>query len=355
MKIFTVGPVESYPESGQAYKHSFSYFRAEEYSNLVKGNLARLGVYLGAPTQEGVFYLTASGSGAMEAVVTNCIGQNEKALVINGGTFGKRFCEILEYYNIAYEPLSIPFGETLKREMLEEYSDKGFTCMLVNLHETSTGQLYDINLIAEFCRSQDIYLYVDAISTFLADEYNMKAYGIDATIISSQKGLCLSPGLSFIALSERQMDKCRSLSSRPPLYFKFSNYLAEIARGQTPFTPAVGIMYELANMLDKIEREGGLSSWLEGIRQKSTYFRREAKKRNFTYPAYPLSNMLTPLVFTKGNAWSVYQALRDEYGFTVNPCGGSLKNTLLRIGHIGNLCLQDFDALLDALGELERP
>ena len=95
-------------------------------------------------------------------------------------------------------------GETLTREMIDEViGDEEFTGLLVNLDETSIGQLYDIEMLSELCKEKDLVFVVDAISAFLADEVNMDKYGIDAVILSSQKALSLAPGLSVVALSEK--------------------------------------------------------------------------------------------------------------------------------------------------------
>ena len=105
---------------------------------------------------------------------------------------------------------------------------KKYSVFLVNLHETSTGQLYDIELIKKFCQKNDILLVVDAISTFLADDFSMRKNGIDVAIISSQKGLCLSAGLAFVAMSERMTERCRSIEMHGDCYFRFIDYLANM-------------------------------------------------------------------------------------------------------------------------------
>ena len=110
-----------------------------------------------------------------------------------------------------------------------------------------------------------MYLIVDAISTFMADDYEMDKYGIDVTIFSSQKGLCLSPGLSFVALSNRMKDKINECSPKS-MYFDFKLYLRDLPRGQTPFTPATFIMYELEAMLNLVDKMGGKKAWLQNER-----------------------------------------------------------------------------------------
>ena len=296
-----------------------------------------------------MIYLTASGTAAMEAVIENCINSSEKALVINGGTFGKRFCELLEYHNINFTSIDLEWDEVLTEEHLNKFDNKGYTTLFVNLHETSTGQLYNIKILKEFVKRNNLYFIVDAISTFLADNYNMQEFGVDATIISSQKGLCLSAGLSFISFSERMLDKVSENKKSASKYFDFKDYLVNITRGQTPYTPAVFIMYELQDMLNIIKNEGGINARLDFIEKKCNYFRQKAKEIGLKIPSYPLSNMLTPIIFEDINATEIIKILKDEFNIFVNPCGGKLANKVIRVSHIGNTNIEDIDNLINRI------
>lgn len=350
MKLFTIGPVEMYPSTKTIRNKGIVHFRTDEYSTIVKTTLSKLSDMLSNPVKNSLIYLAASGTAAMEAVVENCTTTKDKALVINGGAFGQRFCELLEYHNIPFDSINIKWNETLKKEHLLPYENNNYTILFVNIHETSSGQLYDISMLSEFCKRNNMYLVVDAISSFLADEYDMQKYGIDVTIISSQKGLCLSPGMSFVSFSNRMIEKLNN--NPPPLskYFDFKDYLNNITRGQTPYTPPVCIMYELQDMLELIEKEGGYKKRLENVEKKCKYFRVKAIEAGFKTPDYPLSNMLTPIEFDKSiNAYEVIQILKNKYRIFVNPCGGELANKLLRVSHIGNTSLEDIDDLLEKL------
>ena len=233
---------------------------------------------------------------------------------------------------------------------LKPYENDGFTMLFVNLHETHTGQLYDINMLSEFCKRNNLLLVVDAISTFLADEYNMEKYGIDLTIISSQKGLCLSPGMSFVSFSKRMLEKIeKNQNLTISKYFDFKDYLKNIPRGQTPYTPPVLVMYELQDMLKLIEKEGGLNARLKTVKEKALYFRKKAKEFNLCVPQYPISNALTPLYFEDVNAYKVIQILKNKFRIFVNPCGGDLAENLLRVTHIGNTTIKDIDYLFEKL------
>lgn len=346
MKLFTIGPVELYQSTKEVRLHDFVHFRTDEYSQIVNNCLLKLSNLLGNKTPNSLIYFAASGTAIMEATVENCVGKLDKVLVINGGSFGQRFCELLEYHHKKYDSISLKWNETLTQKHFEPFENNGYTMLFVNLHETHTGQLYDIKMLSDFCKRNNMMLVVDAISTFLADEYDMEKYGIDLTIISSQKGLCLSPGMSFVSFSRRMLDKLETMPLPASKYFDFKDYLKNITRGQTPYTPPVLVMYELQDMLALIEKEGGLNSRLNFVREKAIYFRRKAQKLGLIIPDYPLSYALTPLYFEDVDAYEVIQVLKNKYRIYVNPCGGDLAKNLLRVAHIGNTTIADIDDLL---------
>lgn len=345
MKLFTVGPVNPYQETNQVYKNLFPYFRTEDYGILVQNNLKSLATLLGIEYKNNIIYLTASGTAAMEASIENCFTCQDKLLIINGGSFGHRFCDICAWHNIPFDSVDLPYNEMLTENHLKPYETKSYTALLVNLHETSTGQLYDIKLLSEFCQRKNMLLVVDAISTFLADPYNMTMNHIDLTIFSSQKGLSLSPGLSFVAISKRMLERIYNMPSASTMYFNFKDYLKNIERGQTPYTPAIGIMYELEQILILI-KQVGLDNWLNKIKDKCFYFRNRANELGLTIPnSYPLSNMLTPIMFKDVDAYDIFTELKNKYSIFVNPCGGELATRMFRVSHIGNTRIEDFDDL----------
>lgn len=349
MTFFTVGPVEMYPSTKNILEKGYTYFRTNEFGDMVKSCLEEVAELMGNKTKGSTIYLTASGTGAMDAVVDNCMNFHDKALVINGGSFGHRFCELLKWYNVPFDSIDLEWNEVVCAEDLLPYENKGYTALFVNLDETSSGKLYDIKLLSDFCKRNNMLLIVDAISTFLADEYDMDKFGIDVTIISSQKGLCLSPGISIVSFSQRMIEKLMNNPEPKSYYFNFKDYFRNIDRGQTPFTPAVSIMYELKDMLELIRQAGGKSVWLDKVKEKAVYFRKRALELGLNVPTYPKSNTLTPLYFEEGNASEIVRILRDEYQLYVNPCGGVLADKLFRVAHIGNTNIVDIDNLLDKI------
>lgn len=348
-KMFTIGPVELYPSTKKVRLHNFVYFRTDEFSEIVNDSLIKLSTLLGNSEPQSIIYFAASGTAVMEATVENCVSEKDKVLVINGGSFGHRFCDILRYHKKDYSSINLKWNETLTQKHLDSFENKNYTMLFVNLHETQTGQLYDIKMLSEFCKRNNMMLVVDAISTFLADKYDMERYGIDLTIISSQKGLCLSPGMSFVSFSKRMIKKLEKMPLPPTKYFDFKDYLKNISRGQTPYTPPVLLIYELQDMLNVIHKEGGLEARLSFVKEKAEYFRKRIQQLGIVIPNYPLSYALTPIYFEDVNAYEIFQELKNKYRIFINPCSGDLAKNLIRVAHIGNTTIKDIDYLLEKL------
>ena len=294
MKLFTVGPVQMHKETLAVGGEQLPYFRTSDFSDIMFENERILKSFLDAPADAKTIFLTASGTGAMEAAVINCLNDTDKVLIINGGGFGKRFCEICDIHGIAHDDIELKWDEALTKAHLEPLSQGEYSALLVNAHETSTGQLYDLKMLSAFCKKKDMFFIVDAISSFGADELSMSELGIDACIISSQKAMALSPGISVVVISPRMYEERILTGAVKTLYWDFKSYIDNLTRGQTPFTPAVGILLELNESLKRMEAAG-----IEGMRKNTVelarYFRKELSKAGFDICGYPLSNALTPV------------------------------------------------------------
>ena len=186
---FTVGPVMSSEEVLRIGSGQVPYFRTENFSKIMFENEELIKKFAHAEKDAKTVFITGSGTASMEAVIMNVFSKKDKLLIINGGSFGKRFVELCEIYNIPYTEIVLETGKALKQEMIDKYNGKNYTGFLVNMHETSTGVLYNINMISQFCRKNNIFLVVDAISSFLADEFDMSKLGVGVMITSSQKAL----------------------------------------------------------------------------------------------------------------------------------------------------------------------
>lgn len=355
MLNFSVGPVMAGEDVLAIGAEQVPYFRTEEFSALMKENERLALRFAGAEDGARAVFLTGSGTAGMEAAVMNCLTPEDKALLIDGGSFGHRFAEMLEIHGIPFEAIHPPFGRGVTAEMLAPYAGKGFTAFLVNLDETSTGVLYDIGLIGRFCRENSLFLIVDSISSFLCDPFDMKETGADVMITGSQKALACPPGVSLLVLSRRALARTEEHRT-VTMYLDLKRALKDGERGQTPFTPAVGTLRQIHCRLKAIEAAGGVETEIARIGRLARYFRSRLKETGlpFRIISDSLPNAVTPLS-PEGSvsAYDIFLRLKDEYGIWICPNGGELKDRLFRVGHIGALTEADYDTLISALLDLK--
>ena len=348
---FTVGPVQASERVRKIAKEQIPYFRTPEFSNIMLENEKLIKKFAGAEEDARAVFITGSGTASMEAAIINLFNEKDNVLIVNGGGFGQRFVNICKIHNIKYTEIKIPFGSTLTEEMLSNYENQQYTGFLVNIHETSIGEHYNIDLISDFCKRNNLFLLVDAISSFLADEINMKKSNIGAMITGSQKALSCAPGISIIVLSKEAINRVESNDPKC-LYFDLKEALKNGERGQTPYTPAVGILLQINERLKEIEEKGGEEYEIKRVKDLAEYFREKIKDLPLDTVAPNPSNAVTVLHPHKNNAYEIFTILKDQYKIWVCPNGGDLKDKVFRVGHIGYLQKEDYDELLKALNEL---
>lgn len=353
MLNFTVGPVMLDENVRTIGAEQIPYFRTPEFSEIMLENETLMKKFAKAADDSRVVFITGSGTAAMEAAVMNVFDENDKVLIVNGGSFGHRFVELCEIHDITYEEIRLESGKALKKEQLDTYNDKGFTGFLVNVHETSTGVHYDIDMISDFCRKNGVFLVVDAISSFLADDFDMKKLGVQVMITGSQKALACPPGISVIALSHDAVERVESCKVKC-MYFNLKSALENGERGQTPFTPAVGILRQINVRLKEIGEAGGVEKETMKIAELAQDFREKIKGLPLEIVSESMSNAITPLHPLNVSAYDVFTRLKDEYGIWICPNGGELKDSVFRVGHIGNITKEDNTTLVNAFKDLQN-
>lgn len=353
MLNFTVGPVQASDEICAIGAEQVPYFRTAEFSKIMLESEQLMLKFAHAPIGSRAVFITGSGTASMDASVINTLTRKDKVLIINGGSFGHRFVEICQTYHIPYDEIKLSFGQALTRAHLAPYHDKGYTAFLVNVHETSTGVHYDMDLISQFCHQNNLFLIVDAISSFLADPFDMEAYKVDVMLTGSQKALACPPGVSIMVLSPRALEHVAH-STAACYYLDLKSALKNGERGQTPFTPAVGILRQINARLKAIESTGGAEAEIKKIATLATDFRNKIKKLPFEIVSQSMSNAVTPLHPKNGRAYDIFLALKDQYGIWICPNGGELRDKIFRVGHIGALTPQDNDVLVAAFKDLQK-
>ena len=353
MLNFTVGPVMSSDEVRAIGAEQVPYFRTAEFSAVMLENEKYMLEYAKAPVGSRAVFMTCSSTGSMEAVVMNCFTKEDKVLVINGGSFGQRFVELCEIHEIPHEVLKLEHGKKLTKERLYEYDNQGFTGLLVNVDETSTAVLYDTMMIGAFCKKNNMFFVCDCVSAFLADPFNMGECGADVMITGSQKVLACPPGISIIVLAPRGIERVAASETRT-MYFDLKDALKNQERGQTPFTPAVGILLQINERLKEIDRNGGADAEVARVAAQAEDFRTKIKELPFEFVSESPANGVTSVHPTTAKAYDIFLTLKDEYGIWICPNGGDMKDTIFRVGHIGALTHEDNTKLINALKDMQK-
>lgn len=353
MLNFTVGPVMSDDLVCSVGAEQVPYFRTPEFSDIMLENERLMKKFAKANADARAVFITGSGTASMEAAVLNLFDSSDRVLIVNGGSFGHRFVELCEIYTIPYEEIKLQPGESLKREHLDAYDGGEFTGFLVNVHETSTGVHYDMEMISRFCKKNELFLVVDAISSFLADEFDMNELGVQVMITGSQKALACPPGVSIIVLSPEAVQRVEQRDVKC-MYLNLKSALKNGERGQTPFTPAVGILRQINARLKAIEASGGVEGERQRIAAIAQDFREKIKGLPFEITSESLSNAVTPLHPLNVSAYDLFTVLKDKYGIWICPNGGQLKDSIFRVGHIGALTKEDNTSLINAFKDLQQ-
>lgn len=321
------------------------YMRTASFSTLVKESEQWL-LQLMKCKQGRVLFYTASGTGAMDAVVTNYVTQKRKAFVIAGGSFGYRWKDLCQYYACEQVLFEVPFAKDIDYGSLEQaVKEEQPDVLLCQHHETSTGQLFNLEKISAICQKYRVSLVVDAISSFLADPLDLDVLGIDICITSSQKGLNIPPGLSFIVLSAKVRKEAFAHKS---YYFDFEENLKNLERGQTPYSPATTLFMQLHARLQDI-RKRGVDAIVNRVRDRALYFRQLCRVNGWQVPAEIPSNGITGFYVHRNGDILFAELLKKEIHIMpgATPC-------YFRISHMGVQNYADLDELAACIKDIEN-
>jgi aspartate aminotransferase-like enzyme len=291
---------------------------------------------------------TGSGTGAMGAVIENYVTSKKKAFVINGGSFGHRWFQLCEYYKVPAFNYIVPFAKDinyidLEQKIVFEKPD----VLLCQHHETSTGQLFNLEKISKICHKYGVSLVVDIISSFLAEKINMDLLDIDICVTSSQKGLNIPPGLSILFLSEKLND---FNFNHCGFYWDFDDNLNNMKRGQTPFSPATSIHLQLNQKLKILDSEGGIQKNIEMVQHRANVFRQLCKKYNWTIPAENPSNAITGFQTKEKSHQHIFHELMSHFNTFIMP--GSIPG-FYRVSHMGLQTDKELQDLAERIHKFE--
>ena len=318
------------------------YFRTQQISDKTK-ECERLLLKFYNCSQGRVVFLCGTGTLGMEATVDNLISTNDKTLVINGGTFGKRWMDLCNKHNIDAYNYDSKFGRDIDLKELESVIIKIKPKFLLMQHvETSSGQLYDVKSVGFLCKKYKIKLILDSMTGFLIHETLMDKWNIYASVTSSHKGLCLYPGIAIIVLSKNAI---RSSYNNKNLYSNFSNYLNKYDPMYFPYTPNSLIINQMYVKLKRIDKLG-VSCHIKNVEKIANYFRDKIKNFNLEIVAQTPSNSCTVLYTDRSDVKLFFEKMIDK-NIYFTPTNG--ERGKISIGHLGDLKKTDYDVFLNEI------
>ncbi len=358
-RFFLPGPTEVRPEVLEAQVRPMIGHRGPETEAL----LARLAAPLSAlfRTSRPVFVSASSATGLMEMAIRN--GVRRKALCLVNGAFSQRFADIAAACGVDHHVARVEPGQTFEADQVRQLlGQTGADAVTVVHSESATGALAPLAEIAAAVRERDeVLLLVDGVTSVAGSPVETDAWGLDFVLTGSQKATALPPGLAFATASERMLERARALPGRG-LYFDLVVYDEQARRHQTPYTPAVSLLYALDCQLSRIAADGGV---------EARWGRHEAMRRTVeawvTAKGEGLGVQFLPREGRRSWTVSCLKLLRDgqaggaiakaaaQRGWTIAPGYGKLKDSTIRIGHMGDHTVAGLEALLAELdGVLAR-
>ncbi len=302
--------------------------------------------------RQEVLILTSSGTGAMEAAITNLFSKGEKVLVVRAGKFGERWGELSEAFGLDPVYLDFPWGEPADPTRVSDLlaSQPDIRGVLIQASETSTGVMHPIQEIAAITsKRDDVLLIVDGITAVGVFPMPMDAWGIDVVITGSQKALMLPPGLAFISLSEKAWKKAESTDT-PTYYFDLKKHFTSARKNQTPYTPAITLVFGLHEILEMIRQEG-LEEVFARHHRLADATREAVKAMGLElFPKSSPSDALTAVrVPDSIDGLALKKAFLDRYGITVAGGQNQIKGKIIRIAHLGYFDTLDMFQVIAAL------
>lgn len=346
--LLTPGPTPIPDEVRSAMAEAIVHHRTPQFSKIF--NEVREGLKVLFGTVSDVLVLAASGTGAMEAAVTNLFSPGEKVLVINGGKFGERWLRICRSFGLQVVEIKVEWGKAVKIETIEKdlHDHPEIQGVLIQASETSTTALHPIRDIAKITRTGPLLL-VDGITAVGVLPVAMDEWGIDVLVTGSQKALMVPPGLGFISLSDRAWARTEK-AKLPRFYFDLALERKSQAKGTTAFTPAISLIFGLSAALKMILEEGPDRVYARHERlARATRAAATALGLGLLAPENPSPAVTGIFVPEKMDADQLLDYLRDRMGIIFAEGQDQLRGKIIRIAHVGYMGSFDVIVAVSAL------
>jgi aspartate aminotransferase-like enzyme len=354
-RLFTPGPTPLLPAAQTAMASYGAHHRTADFRALFTRVLADVQEFIG--TKNDVLVLSSSGTGFMEASVSNLTSPGDRVLVLTAGKFGERWASLAKAFDCSVETVSAPYGETFSLEEVRRKLTPDIRCIYMQATESSTGVRHDVEGVANLVRtSPDTLLVVDAITGLGTMRLDVDNWGIDVIIGGSQKALMIPPGLAYGAISDRAWQRMETAKS-PRYYFDLRKERKSAARAETAYTPATSLFAGLAAALDYVRQmgDGNLAAGRDALIANAelcaamTRAGVQALGLKLFAPSSPAA-ALTAVTAPAGNdSTAICKRFRDQFGAVVANGQAEMKGQLFRIAHIGYYDYLDTIGVLAAL------
>ena len=353
-KFFVPGPTWVRPEILQELTRPMIGHRSAEFKELFRRINADLKTLFA--TTQSTFVVTSSGTGVMQAALENCV--TRRVLVTTCGAFSERWYNIAESLGYEVDRLDAGWGQAVDPDALADHLARHhrahYDAVTITHNETSTGVTNDVPALAAVVREEapDALVLVDAVSSLGGIPVDFDQWNLDVCLASVQKCIALPPGITVAAVSDAAIARAKKHPYRGT-YFDFLAYKEKADDGSVPSTPSIPHFYALAAQLEHIVRGEGLEARFarhrrmrELVQERTARFARVAAD-----PAFASSTVtaLAPVLPPD-------QIRNDmkQRGYTLGGGYGQWKDTTFRIGHMGDISIDDLNAMLDALNEVAR-
>jgi aspartate aminotransferase-like enzyme len=354
-RLFTPGPTPLLPAAQTAMASFTAHHRTADFRALFQRVLADMKEFVG--TKNDVLVLACSGTGVMEAAVSNLTSPGDRVVVLTAGKFGERWTGLAKAFGCHVDVLSAPYGETFSLDEISARVTPEVRAVFVQATESSTGARHDVEGISRIVRAHGdpTLLVVDAITGLGTTHLDVDGWGVDVIIGGSQKALMMPPGLAYCAVSERAWKRMDTTTS-PRYYFDLRKERKSAAKGETAYTPATSLFAAMGAALDFVRGMGngdlskGREELVNNAELCAEMTRAGAKalglKLYASRPAAALTAICSPDGLDSGK---IVKEFRESFDAVVANGQGEMKGKLFRIAHIGYYDYLDTIGILGAL------
>jgi aspartate aminotransferase-like enzyme len=334
------------------------HHRTPEFRALYTRVLAQLKEFVG--TKNDVIILSSSGTGAMEASVSNLTSPGDRVLVLSAGKFGERWSALAKAFGCEVDLVSKPYGQTFDLDEVKAALKLETRAVFMQANETSTGARHDVKAVAELLKAagSEALLIVDGITGLGTSTLDMDAWGIDVLIGGSQKAVMIPPGLSYLAVSQRAWDRMEA-TYNPRYYFDLRKERKNAKNGESAYTPAVALIAALGAALDWIAAQAdgdlaaGRAKLVDNAETIAAMTRAAVTAMGFKLFAVTPGAAATAVYAPEGtDSGIICKELKSRFGAIITNGQGEMKGQIFRIAHLGFFDFLDTMALIAALEQV---